>query len=209
MLTRIRIENFKAWKDTGEVRLAPLTVLFGANNAGKSSVGHLLLALKQTAASADRKRALHTGDDSSLIDLGTFVDTLFAHDKKTALEFSFEWSTPDRVEVRNPLAFVKRLLRNNANEQRCDQVKRKEHVGRGFESFPNDARLANFDPPDRKFVAVAVAHEQHPPIAQATDSKWLGWESALRDHGVNVEFLCRCDIQRFDDKKKGRKGRLP
>ncbi len=73
MLTKLRIKNFKAWQDTGEVRLAPLTVMIGAKGAGKSSLGHLLLALKQTAASADRKRALHTGDDNSLIDLGTFV----------------------------------------------------------------------------------------------------------------------------------------
>lgn len=103
MLTRLRIRNFKAWRDTGEVRLAPLTVLFGANSAGKSSLGHLLLALKQTAASADRRRALHTGDDSSLVDLGTFVETLHGHDRKAVLEFGLEWTVPGGLEVRNPL----------------------------------------------------------------------------------------------------------
>lgn len=103
MLTKLRIKNFKAWKDTGQIRLAPLTVLFGANSAGKSSLGHLLLALKQTAASADRRRALHTGDESSLVDLGTFVDSLHRHDKKAVLEFSLEWRTPRAVEVQNPL----------------------------------------------------------------------------------------------------------
>lgn len=62
MLTKLHLRNFKAWKDTGPIRLAPLTVIFGANSAGKSSLGHLLLALKQTAASPiDRKRALHLG----------------------------------------------------------------------------------------------------------------------------------------------------
>ncbi len=42
MLTKLRIKDFKAWKDTRDVRLAPLTVIFGANSAGKSSLGHLL-----------------------------------------------------------------------------------------------------------------------------------------------------------------------
>ncbi|WP_156173795.1 AAA family ATPase [Cupriavidus basilensis] len=74
MLNHLHIKNFKAWKDTGPIRLAPLTVIFGANSAGKSSLGHLLLALQQTARSTDRKRALHLGDTSSLIDLGTFAD---------------------------------------------------------------------------------------------------------------------------------------
>ncbi len=104
MLTRLRIENFKAWKDTGEVRLAPLTVLFGANSAGKSSLGHLLLALKQTAASADRRRALHTGDETSLIDLGTFIDALHGRDRKAELEFSLDFTLPNGLAVQNPLA---------------------------------------------------------------------------------------------------------
>lgn len=102
MLTKLRIKGFKAWKDTGAIRLAPLTVIFGANSAGKSSLGHLLLALKQTAASTDRRRALHTGDDNSLIDLGTFIESLHGHDRKALLEFELEWSVPEGLVVENP-----------------------------------------------------------------------------------------------------------
>lgn len=103
MLTHLRIKNFKAWKDTGPVRLAPLTVIFGANSAGKSSLGHLLLALQQTSRSTDRKRALHLGDPTSLIDLGTFVDCLHGHDVQQALSFELGWTMPSALEVRDPL----------------------------------------------------------------------------------------------------------
>ncbi|KRD48319.1 hypothetical protein ASE52_13220 [Acidovorax sp. Root275] len=103
MLTHLHIKNFKAWKDTGPIRLAPLTVLFGANSAGKSSLGHLLLALQQTARSTDRKRALHLGDTSSLIDLGTFTDCLHGHDLKQALSFELGWTLPKALDVRDPL----------------------------------------------------------------------------------------------------------
>ncbi len=102
-------------------------------------------------------------------------------------------------------AFVKWLLRNNFNAARCDLVPLRESAQRGFESFPDDERLSHFDRSDRKFVAVAVAHPEHPPIYQATDSKWLGWAPALRDHGVVVEFLCPDDITSFDGAKKARK----
>lgn len=105
--------------------------------------------------------------------------------------------------------FVKWLLRNTANNSRCQQVKLLSHAERGYESFPVDARLAKFDPSDRKFVAVAAAHKDKPPILQATDSKWIDWAPVLREHGVEVKFLCRRDIQTFDDKKKGRKTRKP
>lgn len=103
MLAKLRIKNFKAWKDTGERRLAPLTVVFGVNSAGKSSMGHLLLALKQTAASADRRRALHTGDEDALIDLGGFIECLHGRDPKAQLEFTLDWSLGAPLLVENPL----------------------------------------------------------------------------------------------------------
>ena len=74
MLTHLRIQNFKSWRDTGAVRLAPITVLFGNNSAGKSSIIQFLLMLKQTVESPDRRRVLHPGDEHTLVDLGTFRD---------------------------------------------------------------------------------------------------------------------------------------
>ncbi|NCT67862.1 MAG: DUF3696 domain-containing protein [Rhodanobacteraceae bacterium] len=103
MLTHLHIKNFKAWQDTGPIRLAPLTVIFGANSAGKSSLGHLLLGLKQTTLLADRSRALHLGDAHSLIDLGSFEDCLHGHNLKAKLEFSLGWRLPRAVEIRDPL----------------------------------------------------------------------------------------------------------
>jgi len=103
MLTKLHLKNFKAWKDTGPIRLAPLTVIFGANSAGKSSLGHLLLALKQTALSTDRKRALHLGDANTLIDLGTFTDCMHGHDLSNSLDFSLGWNLPKPLEIRDPL----------------------------------------------------------------------------------------------------------
>jgi predicted ATPase len=103
MLTQLRIQNFKAWRDTGPVRLAPLTVIFGTNSSGKSSIGHLLMALKQTAQISDRKRALHLGNEDALIDLGTFEDCLFGHDLGKALEFSLRWRLPKAMTIVNAL----------------------------------------------------------------------------------------------------------
>lgn len=93
MLTELRLQNFKAWKDTGSMRLAPLTVIFGTNSSGKSSLGHLLLALKQTVLLTDRKRSLHLGDENSLIDLGTFEDCLYDHDLSRLMSFALSWKS--------------------------------------------------------------------------------------------------------------------
>lgn len=62
--------------------------------------------------------------------------------------------------------------------------------GGSYSEFPNHAGLSKFDVDDRKFVAVANAHRDKPPILQATDSKWWGFKSALDAVGISVVFLC-------------------
>ncbi len=99
MLTRLRVTSFKAWKDTGELRLAPLTVLFGANSAGKTSIPQLLLLLKQTAESPDRQRALNLGDSRTLVDLGTYEDVLHGHALSQPLTFSLGWRLPSARRI--------------------------------------------------------------------------------------------------------------
>ena len=48
MITELRVQNFKSWKDTGKRQIAPLTGFFGANSSGKTSILPTLLMLKQT-----------------------------------------------------------------------------------------------------------------------------------------------------------------
>ena len=107
MLTGLRLQNFKAWQDSGDIRLAPLTVLFGTNSAGKTSIPQLLLLLKQTAESSDRLRALHLGDDRTLVDAGTYDDAVHGHDVSQPLEFTFAWSLEKALDIRDPISGVK------------------------------------------------------------------------------------------------------
>ncbi len=101
MIENLRIKNFKAWRDTGEIRFAPLTVFFGTNSSGKTSLHQLLLMLKQTAQSSDRKRVLHLGDNTTLADLGTFSDVVFKHDVRSAIEFELRWRLPSKMTVKD------------------------------------------------------------------------------------------------------------
>ena len=64
-LTSLRFKNFRSWLDTGEIRIAPLTGLFGTNSSGKTAIIQFLLMLKQTIESSDLKRVLYIGDEKS------------------------------------------------------------------------------------------------------------------------------------------------
>ncbi len=65
----------------------------------------------------------------------------------------------------------------------------------GFREFPTDTALANFDPADRKFIAVALSHSDRPPILQAVDSEWWNYRDTLKQNGVTIDFICEDDIR--------------
>lgn len=88
-------------------------------------------------------------------------------------------------------AFLKWVLTNQANPARCEMVSiTPTGDERMFTEFPDLPALANFDPSDRKFVAVALAHPKRPPIINATDTDWRDSHQELADCGVKVNFIC-------------------
>ena len=87
-------------------------------------------------------------------------------------------------------AFVKWVLNNQTNEARVRRIPITPEQTRGFEEFPDTPDLAEFDPDDRKFVAVALASGTSPDIINATDTDWWSPRHALQQLGVRVRFLC-------------------
>ncbi|MDR1533732.1 MAG: DUF3696 domain-containing protein [Planctomycetota bacterium] len=102
MLTRLRIRNFKGWKDTGEIRLAPLTLFFGTNSSGKSSLGQFLMLLKQTAESPDRKAIFQPGGKNSAVQLGSFKEMVFRRKAENRISFDYQWILPEPFSLKDP-----------------------------------------------------------------------------------------------------------
>ena len=95
MITYIRVKNFKSWKDSDKVKIAPLTGFFGTNSSGKSSLLQMLLLLKQTAERTDLEEVIFWGDGGSLVNLGNFREVIHAHDPETSLELEFGCKLPE------------------------------------------------------------------------------------------------------------------
>jgi hypothetical protein len=94
-------------------------------------------------------------------------------------------------------AFLKWVYTNYSNPERCELVRitPRNSSETDFVEFPDDPQLGNFDKNDRKFVAVAVAHPERPPILQAVDTKWWDMKEPLLIAGIKVDFLCEEDIK--------------
>lgn len=103
MLTQLRIQNFKTWADTSSLRLAPITVFFGGNSSGKSSIGQFLLMLRRTVEQPDRNLVFHTSDDRSPVDLGAYVSYVHKGDEKRDIEFGLQWNCASPFDMEDKL----------------------------------------------------------------------------------------------------------
>lgn len=103
----IRLQRFRAFEDSGWIEFKPITLLFGYNSAGKSSILQALLMLKQSIKNMAAEVPFVFSSDKG-IDLGTFEDVVHKHnidDEKPmiiSLKVDIETNGLDK-------------LRNNAN----------------------------------------------------------------------------------------------
>lgn len=78
MLKQIGIENFKAFADFQNIDLAPITLIYGANSSGKSSIIHSLMVLKQSLLSPNLRGGVYS--DKKLLDVGSYSSMVYKHE---------------------------------------------------------------------------------------------------------------------------------
>ncbi len=91
MIKSIRIRNFKSIRDTGELKIAPLTFFIGPNSSGKSSILKAFLVVHQTAMTDDPEVGLQV--EGKAVSLGSFQDFVYMHDYKKQVQFDFTFDT--------------------------------------------------------------------------------------------------------------------
>ncbi len=88
-LKALTLENFKGISDPVRIEFAPVTLLFGPNNAGKSTVIHALLYAREIFERGNTNpRKTEMGGD--VIDLGGFDNLVYRHDRNRKIRMRFE-----------------------------------------------------------------------------------------------------------------------
>ena len=97
MLTAIEIENFKGIAARQRIDFAALTLLFGANSAGKSTILQSLLYLYELLerGSADVDRTELGGN---VLELGGFARLVYRHELQRAIVLRAEFATAGGLE---------------------------------------------------------------------------------------------------------------
>jgi len=104
MLRDLRIRNFKCWSDTGIIKMSPITLLFGTNSSGKSSIGQFLMMLRQTVDSPDRKAVFYTGGKNSAVQLGSYQDMVYQRDSSARISFDYTWDLASPLKIKDPIS---------------------------------------------------------------------------------------------------------
>lgn len=99
MLHALELENFKAFGKRARIPFAPITLIFGENSAGKSSILQALNLLKQTRESREAGALLLPRAENGIVDLGSFQEMLFDHDLKRTLSIRVETKTNRELAI--------------------------------------------------------------------------------------------------------------
>lgn len=95
MFKALELENFKAFGTRTRIEFAPITLVYGPNSAGKSSILNALNLLKQTRMRRDESALLLPRAERGLVDLGSFQELLHDHDLTKTLTMRIDLELSD------------------------------------------------------------------------------------------------------------------
>lgn len=93
MLTAIEIENFKGFGPRQRIDFAPLTLFFGRNSGGKSSVFHAIAFLKQILDTGHATLGMLPSSEGRL-SLGGFRQTVHGQDVRKPITLTIQFTVP-------------------------------------------------------------------------------------------------------------------
>jgi AAA15 family ATPase/GTPase len=116
MIKEYTISNFKAFSTPATLPIKPITLIYGANSAGKSSIFQSLLLLKQSLKH-ERVEASEGSMPSSLvtngkyIQLNTFNNIVHNNEDEKQIEFEFYFSTKKLLKLFSSIKLPKQTVR--------------------------------------------------------------------------------------------------
>ncbi|WP_080969090.1 DUF3696 domain-containing protein [Chromobacterium violaceum] len=119
----IRVRNLKSFRDSGEVKIAPITVFVGENSSGKSSFVRCLPLFKQSMEEKTLGTVLWSG---KYVDFGSFTESLnsFSKDENETeiiFEFGFNAYLSHRKRyVKNSTEKAPVVVRVHVSEEEYD-----------------------------------------------------------------------------------------
>ncbi len=182
LLEKIRIQNVRSLKDTGDVPLSPITLLVGENSSGKSTFLRTFPLLRQSISKRTDGPILWAGDVDDYVDFGSFDETV-TNDGSTDMtfSFSFEATTSRKYIMRSPNGRMARqefpfpmdigaLPDHITYSITISRAGMREHVSKLHVTYNNATFTFNLSP-QHKRPNVIVDGSYDYPLSQKEDSR--------------------------------------
>ncbi len=189
--------------------MAPISLFFGSNSSGKSSIGHFLMMLKQTVELADRKAVFYPGGKNSAVQLGSYQQMVYHHDPGNRIKFEYRWDTYEDLSVRDPV--TQEVFSG-------DTLSFQAEVGPGEKQDENSLVLASmkYELLDSGKLSLSVALNRKPgirpeytvesekyPLVRKTGRSWslkgavrfYGFPDEVAVHYQNADFVQEFNLQ--------------
>ena len=146
-ITGLQLINFKCFADSGHIPLAPLTLVFGRNNTGKSSVLHSLLLMRQTMDAIVQGPRLNIR--GPYYEGGAYSDIVHMHKASRALRLAFSVRTQDEQDGEVAFEFSSdepelprlTLIRITIKRTHVVEMRRGRGAGGPFELYIDETKI--------------------------------------------------------------------
>ena len=194
MLKAIELENFKAFGERNRVEFAPVTLIFGENSAGKSTILQALSLLKQTRQSRESGALLVPRTEGGIVELGGFRELVFDHNLEREMSIRVDMlpgqtgkrrpseAAPDRPAGSEFLGFETTFARPSEDaeiELRALTLHSSDSSGRAAEFKPVDLKPGQFRPSVHELAG--KARSSRPVRASEVRAARCTWLSDHRD----------------------------
>ncbi len=194
MITAFTVKNFKAIGDEPvRIELKPITLLFGANSAGKSSILHALHYAHEVFINHNLNPQTSTIDDHNFIDLGGFERFVYDRDLNRIIFIRIDFDSHHDIEFIPESLFIRNLLFKQSFtldgitnsyveiDIAWNQINNKPYVKR-YETGLNGERMAtiNFDV-YKKQVILEYLNIDHPLFHEVWVDKSINVGSLIKN----------------------------
>lgn len=115
-----RLRNIKAFKDSGEIELKPITILVGKNSCGKSSLLRFPAVLSQTVKESEKNPPVSFYGE--LLDYGNLEDIVHGKTgKEIAFSVSYILDVSENSQIVSDFMGIRSITKRNAeiNKKKC------------------------------------------------------------------------------------------
>lgn len=166
MIRHLTLANFKAFSAAQAVPLRPLTLIFGPNSGGKSSVLHSLKWAKHAVKS--KSLAFESpGSSDDAPDFGGFLGAVFGKDRKRKIRFSLQLPSKHAPDYR--VSFEMGLWTREQKEQALQEPEPPEEIKNWF-AAQQEFIAAEAEASRQVHFAPYVLDEKGNPLCDDEDS---------------------------------------